>query len=113
MPNAELFDTLKRWRDMVCEESGLPIYMVANQNTLKEIATYLPLTKKDLQKLSGFGKAKAEKYGDDILEAIADYCNRHNIESNMEAKEESPKRERKERPLEEKTPTQYCHLQFI
>ncbi|HEY5390952.1 MAG TPA: AAA family ATPase, partial [Hanamia sp.] len=35
IPNVELFDTLKRWRDMVCEENNLPIYMVANQNALK------------------------------------------------------------------------------
>jgi len=105
IPNVELFDTLKRWRDMVCEESGIPIYMVANQNALKEIATYLPFTKKDLVQLSGFGKVKAEKYGDDILEAVQDYCSRLNLESNMTAKEGNPKRERKERSLEEKTPS--------
>ena len=51
----------------------MPIYMVANRN-VKEIATYLPLNKKDLIKLSGFGKAKAEKYGDEILRAVMDYC---------------------------------------
>jgi DNA-binding CsgD family transcriptional regulator len=105
VPNSELFDTMKRWRDMVCEESGMPIYMVANQNALKEIATYLPFTKKDLMQISGFGKAKADKYGDDILEAVQDYCSRNNLESNMRAKEEYPKKERKEKPLEEKTPT--------
>jgi ATP-dependent DNA helicase RecQ len=105
VPNADLFDTLKRWRDSVVEQSGLPIYMVANQNALKEIATYLPFTKKDLMKLSGFGRAKAEKYGDDILEAVMDYCSKNNLESNMAAKEASPKRERKEKSVEEKTPT--------
>lgn len=105
VPNAGLFDTLKRWRDGVVEESGIPIYMVANQNTLKEVATYLPSSKKDLMKLSGFGKAKAEKYGDDILEAVRDYCDRNNLESNMNAKEANPKRERKAKPIEEKTPT--------
>jgi ATP-dependent DNA helicase RecQ len=103
--NAELFDTLKRWRDMVCEENGLPIYLVANQNALKEIATYLPFTKKDLMKLSGFGAAKANKYGDEILDAVQDYCSRNNLESNMDAKAEQPKRERKEKSLDEKTPT--------
>jgi ATP-dependent DNA helicase RecQ len=105
VPNAELFDKLKRWRDTVVEQSDLPIYMVANQNALKEIATYLPFTKKDLMKLSGFGKAKADKYGDDILEAVMDYCSKNNLESNMAAKETNPKREKKERPLEERTPT--------
>ena len=103
--NIELFDTLKRWRDSVVEQSGLPIYMVANQNALKEIATYLPFTKKDLMKLSGFGKTKAEKYGDDILEAVIDYCSKNSLESNMAAKETNPKREKKEKPLEEKIPT--------
>ncbi len=102
VPNAELYDTLKRWRDMVCEESGMPIYMVANQNALKEIATYLPFTKKDLTQLSGFGKAKAEKYGDDILDAVQDYCDRNNLESNMAAKEGNPKKERKPKSTEEK-----------
>ena len=105
VPNAELFDTLKRWRDGVVEQSGLPIYMVANQNALKEIATFLPFTKKDLMRLSGFGRAKAEKYGDDILEVVMDYCSKNNLESNMGEKEPNVKRERKEKPLEEKTPT--------
>jgi len=105
VPNAELFDTLKRWRDMVCEESGAPIYMVANQNALKEIAAYLPFTKKELMQISGFGKAKSEKYGDDILDVVKDYCDRNNLESKMSAKEEYPKKERKEKPLEEKTPS--------
>ncbi|HXS58728.1 MAG TPA: helix-turn-helix domain-containing protein [Hanamia sp.] len=105
VPNPELFDTMKRWRDMIVEESGVPIYMVANQNSLKEIATYLPFTKKDLMQLSGFGKAKAEKYGDDILDAVQDYCSRNNLESNMAAKEATPKKERKEKSVEEKTDT--------
>ncbi|MEO8943887.1 MAG: helix-turn-helix domain-containing protein [Ginsengibacter sp.] len=105
VPNVELFDNLKHWRDGVVEETGMPIYMVANQNALKEIATYLPFTKKDLMKLSGFGKVKAEKYGDEILDAVQDYCSRNNLESNMSEKEANPKRERKEKSLEEKTPT--------
>ncbi|HEV2831016.1 MAG TPA: helix-turn-helix domain-containing protein [Hanamia sp.] len=105
VPNSELYDTLKRWRDMVCEESGAPIYMVANQNALKEIAAYLPFTKKELMQISGFGKAKSEKYGEDILDAVRDYCDRNNLESNMDAKETNPKKERKEKPVEERTPT--------
>lgn len=97
--NPELFDTLKRWRDMVCEESGLPIYMVANLQTLKELSTFLPLSKKDLLHISGFGKAKAEKYGDDILEAIESYCSRHNLESNMETKPSNVNKEGKEKKV--------------
>jgi hypothetical protein len=105
LANVGLYDALKRWRDVVCEQTGAPIYMVANQNALKEIATYLPFTKKDLMQITGFGKAKSEKYGEDILDVVKDYCSRNNLESNMASKEENPKRERKEKSMEEKIPT--------
>ncbi|HMK04962.1 MAG TPA: helix-turn-helix domain-containing protein [Ferruginibacter sp.] len=103
--NTELYDTLKRWRDMVCAESGQPIYMVANQASLKEICVYLPLTKKDLMLISGFGKAKAEKYGDEILEAVESYCERYGIVTNISAKVTSPKKERSPKRIEGKTDT--------
>lgn len=79
--------------------------MVANQATLKEISTYLPLDKKYLHQLSGFGKAKVDKYGNEIIEAVEDYCSRHNIETNMAAKTANPKRERKEKSDEINTDT--------
>ena len=103
--NPELYNSLKNWRDKVVEENNIPIYMVANQIALKEIAIYLPFTKKDLMKLSGFGRAKAEKYGDEILDIVIEYCQSHDLESNIAAKEENPKRERKEKSPEEKTPS--------
>lgn len=93
--NKELFETLKRWRNQVCSETGEAIYMVANQVSLQEISTYLPLTKKELMRISGFGKAKAEKYGDEILEAVESYCERHGLESNMGALSVKPKKEKK------------------
>ncbi|MBI3883352.1 MAG: AAA family ATPase [Sphingobacteriales bacterium] len=96
IPNVELYDTLKRWRDMICEETKSPIYMIANQATLKEISTYLPLTKKDLLLINGFGKAKVDKYGEDIIDAVASYCSRHDIDTNMSAipVDESPKKKK-------------------
>ena len=105
LPNALLFEELKRWRNDLCERTGQPIYMVANQATLQEIATYLPSTKKDLTRLSGFGKAKADKYGDDILTFVENYCSANSIGTNMDAKAASSKKERKERTGEVKTDT--------
>ncbi|MBL0145904.1 MAG: helix-turn-helix domain-containing protein [Chitinophagaceae bacterium] len=103
--NAELYETLKRWRDMVCKEENLAIYMVANQGTLKEISNYLPLTKAHLLQITGFGKAKVDKYGDDVLAAVESYCNRCNIETNMTTKLLSPKKEKKPKNIEPKTDT--------
>ncbi|MGH2566667.1 MAG: HRDC domain-containing protein, partial [Ginsengibacter sp.] len=105
IPNVELYDTLKRWRDDVCDKSGMPIYMVANRVTLTEVATYLPLNKKDLLQISGFGKAKVDKYGDDILQAVQEYCSANNLATNIAAKEENPKRQRKEKNDDIKTDT--------
>lgn len=81
--NSELYDTLKRWRDIICSETGQPIYMVTNHASLIDICTYLPGSKKDLMMLSGFGKAKAEKYGDEILNIVESYCGRHGLETKM------------------------------
>lgn len=92
--NAELFDTLKRWRDMVFEETALPLYMIANAETLKALSAFLPLNKKDLAKIKGFGKAKVDKYGDDIIEIISDYCEKYNLETNMQANIAETRKER-------------------
>lgn len=100
-----LIELLFQWRNQICNERQIPVYMVANKDSLTEIATYLPTNKKELQKLKGFGPAKVHQYGDDILDIVHDYCSRNNLESNMAAKEPAPKRKRKERSVEAKTPT--------
>ena len=90
---------------MVCADEDLPIYMVANQASLKEISTFLPLTKKDLLQISGFGKAKVDKYGDDIIAATESYCERFNLESRMKEMVRIPKRAGKEKSSEKKIDT--------
>ncbi|MEO8171678.1 MAG: helix-turn-helix domain-containing protein, partial [Sediminibacterium sp.] len=97
----ELLNSLKRWRNHIVEDTGLPIYLVANGKSLAEVATYLPLTKKDLVQISGFGKAKVDKYGDEIIEMVEDYCTRNGLSSNMESFITSPAKTPK-KPKEEK-----------
>ena len=96
-PNPELYETLKRWRDIICNENDIPIYLIGGHTTLKDICIYLPKTKRDLLLISGFGKAKVDKYGNEIVEAVCDYCERHNIETNMSAQKTAPKKQKKER----------------
>lgn len=105
VPNGLLYEELKRWRNDVCDKTGLPIYIVANQATLKEIATYLPLTKKDLLLISGFGKAKVDKYGVEIISFVENHCRTYDIETNMAAKSANPKKERKVRSADSVTDT--------
>ena len=110
LPNAELLATLKRWRNMICSETGHPIYMVANQASLEEISKYLPLSKKDLILMAGFGKAKADKYGDDILEMVGDFCERNGLESNISAKPVSQRKKSGLKPKEVKADTKIMSL---
>jgi hypothetical protein len=111
--NPELYFTLKTWRDRICDEQNMPIYLLANSNSLQEISTYLPLTKQHLLLLSGFGKTKADKYGDEIIEMVSNYCQEHGLETNIEAKKDSPKRERKEKSTEAKEDTKSVTLAFF
>jgi hypothetical protein len=114
IPNTELYFTLKNWRDRICNEENMPVYLVANSDSLKEISTYLPLTAQHLMLLSGFGKAKVERYGNDILDMVESYCNQHGLESNIEQKAANPKRIRKEKSSEPKdtTPTKLITYNF-
>ncbi len=111
--HAELFDTLKRWRNMVCSETGQAIYMVANQASLQEICTYLPQTKKELMLIGGFGKAKAEKYGDEILDAVQSYCERFGLESNMHLMPVNARKEKKPRSAEGKVDSKSVSFEFF
>jgi len=115
IPNPELYHSLKNWRDKVCEERNLPIYIVANSACLKDICTYLPLTKQHLQLLTGFGKAKTDKYGDEVISIVQGYCNQYGLESHIELKIASPKKQHKEPSLkkEEKTPSATISLQYF
>lgn len=115
IPNAGLFFELKNWRDQICNEQDLPIYMVANNNSLKEIANFLPRTPQHLQMISGFGKAKTEKYGADILEMVDDYCIENDLETRIELKAPHPKRQRKEpaaETTEKKIPSAHISMQL-
>lgn len=110
--NTELYNTLRRWRDMRVQEENVAIFMVANQTTLKEIATFLPLTKKDLLQITGFGKAKVDKYGDEVIDAVEEYCSRNGIESNMAALPTKTVKEKVQREKNAVTKTDTKTLSF-
>lgn len=98
--HAELYRELKRLRDSICQERDVPIYYVAGSHTLNEMCNYLPLDKTSLRKINGFGDAKVEKYGQQFLDIIIEYCKENNMESLMhEIPEKNGKRQRYGRPI--------------
>ncbi|MGI8467590.1 MAG: DNA helicase RecQ [Pyrinomonadaceae bacterium] len=91
----DLFDDLKRVRMTIAKGENVPPYVVFSDATLVEMATYLPLNKEEMRKISGVGDLKLEKYGIDFLSEIRSYCETNNLESRVNLK--MPKREQKKR----------------
>jgi hypothetical protein len=98
---------LRELRNKICEQKDLAVYMVANTKSIDEMVRYLPQTPEELMKISGFGKAKVEQYGEKFLALITGYSEENNLTSLMH--EKNPKRERKakdaSRPGDTKTVT--------
>jgi ATP-dependent DNA helicase RecQ len=66
-----LFDALKALRTDLAREQNVPPYVVFHDRTLIAMARNRPADTVELEKISGVGKMKLERYGDDFLLAIA------------------------------------------
>ena len=77
--NEELFEELRLFRLSVSNSEDIPPFQVFTQKSLYEMCEVLPSTKNQLKKVHGMGKVRIEKYGEEILEIIADYCERKKI----------------------------------
>ncbi len=89
----ELHYQLRQLRNKLCEQHNQPIYIVASTKSIDEMVEFLPQTKEELMKISGFGKAKVDKYGDRFLSVLVEYCTVHGLSSLVHIK--TPKKERK------------------
>jgi len=102
-PHPALQQQLRKQRDLICDETGLPVYKVASSKTLDELILFLPRTHQELAEISGFGQIRIKQFGDRFLSIICDYCDEHNIAGNMEIK--PAKKERKSKDNNVKTDT--------
>lgn len=92
-----LHQQLRRVREIICSKKDLPIYIVAGSTTIDEMTLYLPQTLVELRKISGFGDAKIQQYGQQFLDVIIAYSKENNLSSLMH--EKAQKKERKERAV--------------
>ena len=65
------FTALKAWRLQRARADGVPPYVVFHDRTLVEIAERQPRTEAELAAVSGVGPAKLERYGSEVLAALA------------------------------------------
>jgi ATP-dependent DNA helicase RecQ len=64
----------------------VPAYVIFSDATLLELATYLPLSLDDMQRISGFGEVKTARYGETFLACVAKYCHEHKLDSKISEK---------------------------
>jgi ATP-dependent DNA helicase RecQ len=72
-PEAEqLFERLRAWRTGVAKELGMPPYVIFHDATLRQIAAAQPATLASLASVNGVGETKLARYGQPILDLLAD-----------------------------------------
>jgi ATP-dependent DNA helicase RecQ len=67
-----VFERLRAWRTSVAKELSVPPYVIFHDSTLRLIAASPPSTLNDLRQINGVGDTKLEKYGQAILDVLAD-----------------------------------------
>lgn len=71
--NTEIFKELKAYRLAKSREENIKPYFIYNDKQLKDLIMRMPRDKEELMSISGFGEAKARKYGDAIIEIMDKY----------------------------------------
>jgi ATP-dependent DNA helicase RecQ len=69
-----LYERLKALRKEIALKKNLPPYIIFSDTTLKEMATKFPRTPDEFHSITGVGDHKLNKYGDDFLKEIENYC---------------------------------------
>ena len=68
-----IFKEFKLYRLSKSREENIKPYFIYNDNQLKDLISKMPRNKEDLQTVAGFGEAKVNKYGNDILSIVGKY----------------------------------------
>ncbi len=69
---AARFERLRAWRAAAAREQGVPAYVIFHDATLRQIAAQPPATLAELAGISGVGDAKLARYGEQILDVLAE-----------------------------------------
>ncbi|WP_372440418.1 DNA helicase RecQ [Actinokineospora baliensis] len=69
---APVFEALRAWRAASAKEQGVPAYVIFHDATLRQIAAVRPRQLSDLAGISGIGESKLGRYGQQILDTVAE-----------------------------------------
>ena len=82
---------LRELRDEIRIAENIAAFQIFTQESLYAMCDELPRTEKELLAIVGMGKTRVAKYGDEILEAINEYCTKNGINKFNEQKKEDKK----------------------
>lgn len=74
--NPELYERLRELRKNIASSASVPAYVVFTDATLKEMSRLMPTTTEEFAGISGVGRVKIQKYGEQFLAQIRDYKNK-------------------------------------
>ncbi len=100
----QLMKGLRGVRYELADREHVPAYNILPDNSLVEMATYLPQNDNELKQISGFGDYKVGKYGSHFLRVLRQYAEENKVASKMHLKAPKTTRTAK-KPAEPKQPT--------
>ena len=72
--DAELYNTIKQWRNSTAEKENIAPYMIFGDKTIEELVEKKPQNEKELLSVFGIGTVKAEKIGSQVLRIIGNHA---------------------------------------
>lgn len=86
-----LWEALRACRKQLADEQGVPPYVIFHDATLMEMANLLPQTLEQLNRISGVGKSKLDKYGQAFLEITRNHQTSDKVSDTKDTIEETAK----------------------
>ena len=90
--DAGLFEELRTLRFDVARERDVPPYIIFGDSALREMARLRPTTDEGFRAVRGVGDKKFDDFGEAFLEAIATYCEEHDVATDIESETPAPAR---------------------
>ncbi len=81
--NAELYLSLKDWRDVKASDLKLPVYRVLTLESMRMISQLQPASPEALASIKGLGKKKLEQFGAELLEMLLNFYEENRISETL------------------------------
>ena len=78
--NEGLLTMLRGLRNDIAREKNVPPYVIFQDVSLEDMATFCPTTLEELQNVRGVGEGKVLRYGKRFCKLISDYCEENDIQ---------------------------------